>query len=453
MKKMRVLLPAFLIALCLLWHVEAYSAGDKDGVITISTARQLAEICADSAGRQYVLGADITLPPGWVPIGQAAPGLADYPNQAFTFKGSLDGRGHTISGLSIDAAAGDVVGLFGTLEGAVISNIVLADARVEINGAGPGHEFAAGLLAGVVVGGTISNVTIKNGSISVTGAGYENAVTGGLAGRVEGTGTISECYINADVTGAIAGGFAGQLTGSKLSANANHTLEVTQCRAAGKVTSTTHGIAGGFVGEGEYVLIKESSAYGDTQGCAAAGGFVGRLSNSSRVIYSYAKGDVALGCEVVPSETVASPTAASSSPAKLPAYAGGFVGKLTTSSCVEFSYSAGTVFAGERADTVAGGFVGYISASGAPNTITHSLSFAPWVVGGGYVHRFAGRMSHDGVNGCYAHLGSMVVRGGSLAHVLPSAYGQDGADMSMAHVEDVTRRLGWRGEVLLAAEE
>ena len=254
--------------------------------------------------------------------------------------------------------------------------------------------------------------------------------TGGFAGRLENTGLVLECHSHADVEGETAGGMVGQISGSKLSANVNHAQQIFQSKATG-LTVSPNGIAGGFVGEGNYTLVKDSSAYGDVRGPAGAGGFVGRLSNCSRVIYSYAKGDVFLS--------------------GLTGFAGGFVGELTNAACVEFAYATGSAIVEAAApiqagDVAVGGFVGVISAHGVPNTLTRCLSFAPWVVGpkDGHIHRFAGRMDHDGVNGCYAYLGSMVVHNGSLAHVLPSAYGPDGADMSSAQVEDITKRLGWR---------
>jgi len=570
------------------YNVSAEKPSKAEGWEYIYTAEELAAICLDDPGKKYALGADIDIPPGWVPIGRNATALPR------AFKGSLDGRGHTIVGVNIYAVGEGTFGLFARLEGADISNLILAEANIYTNGDLGEHSVIAGLLAGAAVGGSISNVTIARGQISLEGHGlagamvggligsgadlrlddiiidikidtrrdsqnvsrempsnhghayavavgglaghltnctvaqsyvrsavinanaeavggvvglaidtsffgtgidsgiisqsgnshkkggvaacndrhkmsclaYKKNATGGFAGRIEGTGTIYECHSHADVTGGIAGGFAGQISGSQLPANANHALEIAECSATGKTTSGKGGIAGGFVGKGEYVLISDSSAYGNTAGCIGAGGFVGQLSNLSRVIYAYAKGDVTLATGVAhpvgvsqPAITTTSvgPQTPSSRPS-LPGFAGGFVGMLTNTACVEFSYSAGSVIAGESSEMVAnswpcnqdagsvavGGFVGLISSTGTPNTITHCLSFAPWVVGNGYVHRFAGRVDHDGVNGCYAHLGSMVVRGGSITHVLPSAFGADGADMSMAQVEDVIARLGWR---------
>jgi len=290
--------------------------------------------------------------------------------------------------------------------------------------------------AGGLVGFAVSTSFCSSGTDSGVVKG-KNTV-GGFAGRLEGRGTVLECHSHAEVIGEVAGGFVGQISGSRLSANANHTFEVDRCHATGKTLSSAGGIAGGFAGKGEYVLIKDSSAYGDVRGYAGAGGFAGQLSNLSRIIHAYAKGDVFLDGQQAARHS-----------SETTGFAGGFIGELANSACVEFSYAAGAVITGETSErAAAGGFVGVISAHGAPNTITHCLSFAPWVVGDGYVHRFAGRTDHDGVNGCYAFLGSMVVNNGSLTHILPSAYGPDGADMSHAQVDEIVKRLGWRRPIL-----
>jgi len=291
---------------------------------------------------------------------------------------------------------------------------------------------------------------------------------GGFAGNLEGNCIIRECSSNAGTTGKIAGGFAGQASGNKLTTNANHTIRIYNSQAMGKVVADA-GIAGGFIGQGEYVLVSECFAAGDTGG-GVAGGFVGRLSHRSLVVHSFAKGNVEHFGPV--------------------GFAGGFVGEITNSSCIEFAYASGAVVSNAHSAAVSmasdtnlenhrrqhiaengfkppvfrsvadvifrdsydldflaiGGFAGMVSGEGAPNTLTHCLSLAPWVVGpkNSYVNRFAGIVAQGGINGCYAHMGSMVVLDGALSHVLPSPFGADGADMSSGQVEDVAARLGWR---------
>jgi len=401
-----------------------------DAVVFIGCAEQLANMSEECS---YVLVTDIELPEDWRPI---------------DFRGSLDGRGHTIRGGN---------GLFGLVENAIIKNLVLEDFSV----------CTAGLLAEKAVDSQIANINIKNGAIRSSGnhdaigglvgrlhncivenviidieieaaadfiggvvgiatntrfysSGVDGGrlvgegVIGGFAGELAGMGLMLACHSNADVTGKIAGGFVGQIAGEELLTNANHKIEIIESTATGNVSAET---GGGFAGTASFASIVECGAYGDVTS-EKVGGFVARLVDRSRVIYSYAKGN-ATG-EV----------------------AGGFVGEIAKGACIEFGFSAGTVMG----EDIVGGFVGVITDDGEPNTITGSLSFAPWVVGSveGKVHRFAGYAAHRGVNGCYALLSSMVVRGDELLHVLPNAYGSDGGDMSAAQVEEITTRLGWR---------
>lgn len=71
--------------------------------------------------------------------------------------GTFDGDGHTISGLKIVNISKNLqnVGLFGVLDGAVVKNLVIEDARVY----GYNH---VGILAGQIKGeSVITDVTLK----------------------------------------------------------------------------------------------------------------------------------------------------------------------------------------------------------------------------------------------------------------------------------------------------
>jgi len=391
------------------------------GEFLIRTAKQLAELPI-SAGMHYVLMNDIDLPPNWVPIGSGA-----HP-----FEGKFDGGGHTIRGLSIAGRPTEPQGLFGTIQDAEIYNLVLENAKITLTG-----DATAGLLVGAVTDSLINNITIIGGAITSGG----ESIVGGLAGRIAGETYILDCETDTDITGSIAGGIVGQAIGANLSTNANHKMEILRCKATGSVTATApskgqhpamvSGVAGGFIGQGAFVLIEDSASYGTVTG-QNVGGFVGELANFSRVLYSYAQGDVfscGLGGSV-----------------------GGFVGVIKSGSCIEFSYSGGAVAAHSQShqEWDIGGFAGTILANDAPTTITHSFSFSPWVVGpaDSNVQRFVGSSPHGGVNGCYAALSSMVVKDSALMHVLPSAFGADGGDVSNTQVEVLARRLGWRRGVI-----
>jgi len=405
--------------------------------IPIDNTQQLANMNKDGS---YMLVADINLPEDWIPI---------------DFNGDLDGRGRSISG--------GKTYVFKKLENAQIKNLVIEGFDV--------YDFV-GLLAAEAVDCQFIEITIKNSSIrnsekllavgglaavmhnclverviieadiqaaaefvgGIAGianstrfysSGVENGsligshVVGGFVGKLAGTGLVLACNSNADVIGMLAGGFVGRVAGESLTNNANHKIEIMESTATGKVTAET---AGGFAGEASFVSISECGVYGEVIG-EKAGGFVAGLYDKSRVIYSYAKSNVHGG-----------------------QVAGGFVGEIAKGACVEFGFSGGIVMG----DAIVGGFVGVLTDDGEPNTITSSLSFAPWVIGlmEGKVHRFAGYAAHRGVNGCYALLSSMVVRGDELGHVFSNAYGADGGDMSAGQVEEIADRLGWRRDRL-----
>ncbi|MCL2572778.1 MAG: hypothetical protein FWE11_10290 [Defluviitaleaceae bacterium] len=303
------------------------------------------------------------------------------------FSGILDGQGHTISGLSINNNPSTSQGLFAKIENANISNVIIKDASINITGK---NEIKAGLLAGEAINCQISNISVS-GSISSTDAGK---------------------YI---------GGLVGHILGTPLTTNANHISEFINSSSHVKITGAP-GITGGFAGKIEYTLTKNCVALGEVHGQGITGGFVGILLNNSRIIYSHAKGDIfSLGNQSA---------------------AGGFIGKITDTASVEFSYSTGSVITSGSPEGAVGGFAGIISDIGAPNTLTHCVTFASWIVGEGeHVKRFAGRTDHNGINGCYAYLGSMVINKKAIAHVLPSAYGPDGADMSTSQIEEITKLL------------
>ena len=102
-------LKLILAALLLLCTLNVTASADSAAVIT--TAEELAAM--DFNGN-YVLGNDIHLTGQWQPI---------------YFAGSLDGQGHTITGLNINCTTEPNVGLFSWLDGTV-SNLNIRDARI-----------------------------------------------------------------------------------------------------------------------------------------------------------------------------------------------------------------------------------------------------------------------------------------------------------------------------------
>lgn len=149
------------------------------------------------------LANDITLTGEWTPVGTAAN----------AFEGTFNGRGRTISGLSVTDATGGYKGLFGYNKGTV-RNFIL---NGSIGSAGAYITAGSDNIGGAVGynDGTVERVT---GNVSVfvkTGSIY---AVGGVVGQNGQTGLVSECVNKADVegtkhTGGVVGRNYGKIDG------------------------------------------------------------------------------------------------------------------------------------------------------------------------------------------------------------------------------------------------
>lgn len=149
---------------------------------------------ADWAADVYVqLGADIDASGLTSGIGSAAS----------PYKGTFDGAGHSVTGFSVTSAKlGVPAGFFNVIDGARISNLGVADARVE----GVAH---VGALAGIARQGVIERCF-------ATGSVEGNSIcVGGLVGENTGA-TIRDCYAAVDVINSddyATGGIVGKNSG------------------------------------------------------------------------------------------------------------------------------------------------------------------------------------------------------------------------------------------------
>ncbi|KAB8058115.1 filamentous hemagglutinin N-terminal domain-containing protein [Janthinobacterium sp. FT14W] len=267
---------------------------------TIQNAHQL-QLMAMAPGAAYVLGSnidaagtaggkDVWTTAGFVPVG----------TEAHPFTGSLDGRGYTVSGLTIDRPTYDYVGLIGyTNPGSLISNIGLLDGSVKGN-------FAVGALVGSNAG------LVSNSHASTTVSGDNNV--GGLVGENYG-GTISASHASgkvsgvADRVGGLAGSNSGSVTGSYATGDASGLrnvgglvgdnrgydgaiAQVSGSYASGNITAVEDN-AGGLVGYNKSGTIANSYASGKVSGDRDVGGLLGFSSRATdSVSNSYATGEV-----------------------------------------------------------------------------------------------------------------------------------------------------------------
>ena len=190
----------------------------------------------------------------WTPIG------TNYDN---SYKGTFDGGGHTITGLTV-TTYDKYAGLFGWLNSAgTVKNVVMEGVQITNN-------HSSGFAGGVVGNswGTIENCSVSG---SVNGEVY----VGGVVGK-QTSGSMTGCSSSATVKGTVnVGGVAGESWGSMTAcyATGNVTLEiypgkdisgggvvgfkggnsVLACYATGNVTSTGSSTGnvhiGGFLGD------------------------------------------------------------------------------------------------------------------------------------------------------------------------------------------------------------
>ncbi|OOG41010.1 YDG domain-containing protein [Polaromonas sp. A23] len=260
----------------------AYTVITDLGTATSATGTDLQGISGNLNGR-YVLGADIdaSATSGWnsgsgfTPLG---------PSNLSQFTGTLDGLGHTISGLTISRPTGTYVGLFGYvgIQGR-INNLGL------IGGSVSGRE-KVGALAGWSSGNIFNSYTTNT---PVTGISSE---AGGLVGTSQGD--IRNSHASGNVTGGLSvGGLVGwgqgvivnsyatgNVTGSNdrtggLVGDMLNSGSISGSYASGNVSSTGSDV-GGLVGlwnsNGSVSSINNSYATGTASGNSRVGGLVGR---------------------------------------------------------------------------------------------------------------------------------------------------------------------------------
>lgn len=191
----------------------------------------------------------------WTPIG------TDYDN---LYKGTFDGGGHTITGLTV-TTNDRFVGLFGRLgEAGTVKNVVMEGIQITSNhmfgNTGGVAGYSDGTIENCSVSGSVSGTLYVGGVVgdqwgaSITGCSSSATVkgtryVGGVAGGTNAGATLTACYATGNVTIEIdpAKNIAG---GSLVGMNAGSSLLA--CYATGNVTSTGSSTGnvhiGGFLG-------------------------------------------------------------------------------------------------------------------------------------------------------------------------------------------------------------
>lgn len=229
---------------------------------TVYTAKGLyawAEAANTDLGINCVLAADIVLEKpaegqnNWQPVGPQ-----DLDNG---YKGTFDGKGHTIKNVTVNNPDSSYQGFFACIYGGTVKDVMLEDLFVT-----GGDNFVGGIAGHST--GSVSGCYVKG---SVRGMNFNvGGIVGNSSGKIEG------CCFDGSVQGTeYVGGITGWADGASVKA----------CRVKGAVngTDTVGGIAGGLVAQNDDSSAECIGCCADVQVTAVRdiGGVLGRTNISS----------------------------------------------------------------------------------------------------------------------------------------------------------------------------
>ena len=288
----------------------AGGTGTAEDPYQISNGAELAYLASSVnsgetyTGKNFVLTANINLNGlSWTPIANsfsdALLGGSDYR----IFAGNFDGKGYTISNVSIGSETtpleSDVFGLFGATEGK-ISNLNLDTVSIhgiaKIASIGAVVGFAGGLVGSS--GGSIENCHVTGLAMDMSAPSNVYAAAywvGGLVGALDGAQLINECSVSGSITEKAGKGSIGGLIG-ELGKAAKITYSRSDVTVNVKADSRGGANVGGFIGKGNgetdaETVIQNCCATGNVTGGAYAGGFAGGLWGLN-IKNCYASGNV-----------------------------------------------------------------------------------------------------------------------------------------------------------------
>lgn len=220
MKRLTILLAVMLNALWAMAQFSGSGSGTSTDPYLIYNPIQVAQI-TNAPTKCFKLMTDIDMTDF---LGENYPTEGWYPISSF--RGTIDGNGHTISGMYINRSSMSNVGFIANLNG-----------------------------------GTVKNLTLVYSSI------YGNSYVGGIAGSSTGTSirTIDNCVVR--VTNSINGySYIGGLIGNGLpDAKSPNTLKINNSSFDGKISSSSDACdyVGGIVGATDKASITACTVFGN----------------------------------------------------------------------------------------------------------------------------------------------------------------------------------------------
>jgi len=229
-----------------------YGDGSADQ-FTLTTPEELAGLAVlvtealSFDGKTVQLAANLDLAGReWSPIG------GDHTSP---FSGVFDGRGHTISGLTVNQPEKDNQGLFGYVMFGSVRNLSLAEVQVQ------GNWSVGALVGSLVFGDEVRNCT-ANGTVTGTEA------VGGLVGYAI-VGTLSHCLNQATVSGKAS---VGGIVGLQIQTQTQHVINLGSVNGGVPYYGGIGGIAGLLQGANS---LDQCINYGSVVGYHSVGGIAG----------------------------------------------------------------------------------------------------------------------------------------------------------------------------------
>ena len=229
------------------WASEVENVAQTTKGNTTTQYSSLAEAlnAAKDGGTVELLG-DVTLTGTWTAVGtENAP-----------FKGTFDGKGYTITGLTIPTSDNEYMGFIGMLDGGTVKNVKFASVSVN------GKDDVGTAVGRIINGGIVSGVQVLGGTVS----GAKRV--GGVVGSIIADGSALNCTNAATVTGSVYN--VGGIVGAAYYTEEGKQMYITNCANNGEVTSSSVG-AGGIVG------LSAANVSGNTNTAAVKGTEVGGI--------------------------------------------------------------------------------------------------------------------------------------------------------------------------------
>ena len=250
MKKLLATILALVMALSVTtisWASEVENVAQTTKGNTTTQYSSLAEaLNAAKDGGTVELLKNVTLTGKWTTVG----------TETEPFKGTFDGKGYTITGLTIPTSDNEYMGFIGMLDGGTVKNVKFASVSVN------GQDDVGTAVGRIINGGIVSGVQVLGGTVS----GAKRV--GGVVGSIKASGTVSDCTNAAVVTANDRN--AGGIVGSAYYTATGQQMYITNCVNNGAVTASG-GVCGGIVS------LSAANVSGNTNTAAVKGTEVGGI--------------------------------------------------------------------------------------------------------------------------------------------------------------------------------